>query len=329
MRNSSSRMILWMVPLALLNLASCGYIGDPLPPSLETPVAVSNLRVTQFGNKLMIRFNQPPKTTEGLILKKIADTELRLGQPPAGAFNTDAWAASATRVEVPATKDGVVELEVPVDQWIGKDIVVGVRTQGTKQRFSVWSNLVVLPVVVGLIAPQKVSATTQVDGVMLRWQQVDGAEYRVYRGGSELAKVAAGEFLDSSVEFGKPASYKVQAFRKFNEKQMAEGPVSEPVEITPTDTFPPAVPEGLRLIAGVASIEISWQRNLEPDWKAYKIWRSEGDGDFKVLLENVTQPTYSDRTAARGKRYRYAVSAVDNLGNESEKSKSEELTLPE
>ena len=324
MRNS-----LWMVPLALLNLTSCGYIGDPLPPSLETPVAVTNLRVSQFGSKLMIRFNTPPKTTEGLILKKIADTELRLGQPPAGVFNMDTWAASATRVEVPSTKDGSVELEVAVDQWIGKDIVVGVRTQGTKQRFSAWSNLVVLPVIVGLIAPQKVSAMTQVDGVMLRWQQVEGAEYRVYRGGSELAKVAAGEFLDSTVEFGKPASFKVQAFRKFNDKQMAEGPASEAVEITPTDTFPPAVPESLRLIAGVASIEISWQRNLEPDWKAYKIWRSEGDGAFKVMLESVTQPTYSDRTAARGKRYRYAVSAVDNLGNESEKSKSEELTLPE
>ncbi len=329
MRNSSSRIMLWMVTLALLNLASCGYIGDPLPPSLETPVAVSNLRVTQFGNKLTIRFNQPPKTTEGLILKKIADTELRLGQPPAGVFNMDNWALSATRVEVPPTKDGLVELEVPVDPWVGKDIVVSVRTQGTKQRFSAWSNLAVLPVVAGLIAPQKVTATTQVDGVMLRWQPVEGAEYRIFRGASELAKVAASEYLDSSVEFGKPASYKVQAFRKLNDKQIAEGPQSEAVEITPTDTFPPAVPEGLRLIAGVASIEVSWQRNLELDWKAYKIWRSEGDAEFKVLVENITQPTYSDRSAARGKRYRYAVSSVDNLGNESEKSKSEELTLPE
>ncbi len=320
----------WMPLLAWASLSSCGYIGDPLPPSLEIPVAVTDLRAAQLGSKLTIQYSPALKTTEGLVLKRVVDTELRLGPlSTSGAFNIDQWAASATRFEVPISEDPVVKMEIPAVEWAGKDVLIAVRSRGAKQRFSAWSNLLVIPVVAELKAPAQLTAVAQVDGVMIRWQPVNSAEYRILRGAAEIAKTTAAEFLDTTAEFGIQQSYQVQAFRKLNAKQMAESPLSDTVAILPKDTFPPAVPAGLQLIPGVASIEITWQRNVEPDFKFYKIWRSEGDGEFKLLMDAVTQLTYSDRTAVRGKRYRYAISAIDNLGNESGKSKSEELTLPE
>ena len=315
--------------LAAAHLASCGYIGDPLPPSLEIPVAVNNLQVSQVGDQLLISFTLPTKSTENLILKNIEQTEFRAGPAGAGEFNAESWAASAARFEVPAAKDGVVRMELPIKDWVARNVVTAVRTQGAKLRYSAWSNIVVTPVVAALQPPSMLTAEARADGVALKWQAVEGAEYRIFRGASQLAASTAAQYADTTAEFGKPYTYQVQAYRKLNDKQAAESLLSKAVEITPKDTFPPAAPSGLQLIQGVGSIEITWNRSTEADWKAYKLWRAEGDAPFQLLAADLTQISYSDRSAARGKKYRYAVSSLDNAGNESEKSQPQEFTLPE
>ena len=315
--------------ILLAALTSCGYIGDPLPPSLEIPVSVTNLRATQVSDKLVVRYSQPLLTTENLKLKSIEATELRAGPLGTSDFNLDKWAASASRFEAQASKDGVVELELPTKDWTGQEVVVAVRVMSSKQRYSAWSNLVIAPIIVPLTPPANLKAQARADGVLLQWLAAAGTEYRIFRGSTALASATSGEYVDTTAEFDKPYTYQVQAFRKLNEKQIAESLISKQVEITPNDTFPPAAPAGLQLIQGVASIEITWQRSTEPDFKSYKIWRAEGDGPFTPLTEGITQTSHSDRTAARGKKYRYAISAIDNSGNESEQSQPQEFTLPE
>ena len=315
--------------VALAHLSSCGYIGDPLPPSLDIPIAISNLRATQISDKLLIHYTPPALTTENLRLKSIEATELRVGPLGTGDFNIDQWAASAGRLEVPPAKEGAVELELPIKDWIGREVVVAVRVMSAKQRYSTWSNLAIAPIIAPLNPPSNFKAQSRADGVLLQWQTTEGAEYRIFRGPTTLASVTSGEYLDASTEFDKPYSYQVQAFRKLNEKQTAESLFSKPIEITPKDTFPPGAPTGLQLIQGVASIEIAWSRSSEPDLKSYKIWRADGDSGFTLLAEGITQTSHSDRTAARGKKYRYAITAIDNAGNESDKSQTQEFTLPE
>ncbi len=315
--------------IALTSLASCGYIGDPLPPSLEIPVAVTNLRATQKSDKLVVRYTPPSLTTENLKLKTIEATEFRAGPLGSGDFNMDQWAASASRFEPPPAKEGIVELELPTKEWIGREVVVAIRVMSTKQRYSAWSNLVIAPIIAPLVPPANLNAQARADGVVLRWLASEGTEYRIFRGPAALASATSGEYVDTTAEFDKPYSYQVQAFRKLSERQTAESVLSKSIEITPKDTFPPAVPTGLQLIQGVASIEIAWQRNTEPDLKSYKLWRTEGDVAFTLLAEGITQTSHSDRTAARGKKYSYAITAIDNAGNESEKSQPQEFTLPE
>src|SRR5204862_3326546 len=96
--------------------------------------------------------------------------------------------------------------------------------------------------------------------------------------------------------------------------------LSEETSITPEDTFPPAVPSGLRADPVTASIELGWDRNTEPDLAGYRIYRATGDGPLEKLADTSQVPTYSDRALERGKTYRYALSSVDRAGNESERS---------
>ena len=93
------------------------------------------------------------------------------------------------------------------------------------------------------------------------------------------------------------------------------------------DVFAPAVPSGLSSVAGPAAIDLAWERNTETDFKLYRLYRAVGGGGFELLVE-VDTPSYVDRAVEAGKRYRYQVSAVDRLGNESKPSTRVEVVLP-
>ena len=323
-RNSVGLLLLFA-----FTLTSCGYIGAPLPPTLDIPLAVKDLRATEQGDKVIINFTKPELNTDGIVPKEIAAIELRAGKSNPGDFNVDVWAASAQLIDVPKSEKLAVKIELPAADWVGQEVVMAVRTQGHRRRFSQWSNFVVIPVIAPLSPPAQLAAKSDMKGVALTWQATADAEYRIFRGDTLLAKTKQASYMDTTAEVGKSYTYTAQSFRVLNERQQADSLVSKPLEFTLADTFPPAVPAGVGIISGSASIELSWNRNLEPDWKLYRIWRAEGDAPLAILAQEVTSTSYSDRTAVRGKRYRYAVSSVDTTGNESEKSQPQEFTLPE
>ena len=98
--------------------------------------------------------------------------------------------------------------------------------------------------------------------------------------------------------------------------------------ITPVDVFPPAVPTGLAAIPGVAGIELSWNPDTEPDLRGYVLYRSVNGGPLEKTGGLLPTPAYSDHAVETGKRYRYQVSAVDQLGNESARSPVLEIGAP-
>jgi allophanate hydrolase subunit 2 len=50
------------------------------------------------------------------------------------------------------------------------------------------------------------------------------------------------------------------------------------------------------------------------------VFRAEGNGPFEKVASLIDVPLYRDAQVEPGKTYRYEVSAVDLLGNESERS---------
>jgi hypothetical protein len=115
------------------------------------------------------------------------------------------------------------------------------------------------------------------------------------------------------VEFGRQRCYVVRAVRG-SAPNVIEGPPSAPACITPVDTFPPAPPAGLVAVAAEGSISLIWEPGSEPDLAGYVVLRGEpGDATLQPLTEMpITEARYIDSRVTAGRRYVYAVVAVDN-----------------
>lgn len=306
----------------MLWLAGCGYVGDPLPPALKIPKAVGDLSVAQVGQYLEIRFTPPALTMEDLELEKIGAVELKI---------TENWPEGGQNVPVaPDAK----EAKVPVADWAGKEVAIGVRVANQKMRYSPWSNVVRVKVEPALAKPAQVRAEATAAGVLVQWDAPEqaGVEWKVFRLGNvkgvldkervEMGRVKEKRFVDSGAEYGGSYRYTVEGVLG-----AAISETSEAGEIVPVDKFAPAVPQGLTALGGATAIQLSWERGTEPDLAFYRVFRAEGDGPLAMIEMQQTTATYADAKIRNGQRLRYAVSAIDRNGNESAKSQEVEITV--
>jgi hypothetical protein len=309
-------------------LCSCAYIGEPAPPSLGIPVKIIDLTATERAEILSIGFSVPAVTTNETPLRSISEVELRIGAPG------PQWESESKRIDTNVTEPGPVHLDLPVAEWVGREVLVRVRAAGKHGRFGEWSNTVLMKVTPPFVRPD-LRAEATAKGVRLTWaaEPVPDAEYRLFKRGPAdqkpvvLATVKTPEYVDALAEFGKHYEYSVEAFLKSGDSEARSDP-SETVPITPVDTFPPTVPAGVTAISGVSSIDLTWSPDPEPDLRGYYVYRAVGDGPFVKLGELVQTPAYSDHAFESGKRYRYAISAVDQTGNESARSAPVEAAAP-
>ncbi len=306
---------------ALGALAGCGYVGDPLPPALKIPRPVEDVAVRQVGSFLTVSFTLPKETMEGLELRDLGRVELLV---------TDTWPAGGQTVEVPP---GASSAKLPVAGFAGKEVAVAVRTANAKGRFSPWSSPVRWNVESPVATPENLRAESTAAGVKVTWYAPSGTEWRVYRlasvGGSvdkervEIGKTREKQFVDAGIEYGGNYRYTVEGVAG-----QAVSELSETVEIVPVDRFAPTAPQGLAAINGAAAVQLSWERNTEPDVAHYRIYRAVAEGEFSLLHDKHTTATYADAQVRSGQRFRYAVSAVDRAGNESAQSNSVEVQVP-
>jgi len=309
---------LWFVWSALL-LAGCGYVGNPMPPAMDIPQRVTDLAAAEYGDKVHVQFTLPPLTTEGLALKSVRSVDLYIA-PKIEPWNQDAWAAQAKHFTVEANGPGPLNRDVPATEWIGKSVVIAVRATGPKGKTSDWSNLVELPVSAPLAAPANLRAENEPSAILLTWQS-PAKRYRIFRTSTDAQPELLGEsdrpeYRDTEIEYGTKYTYYVQA----TEGELQQSEIAGPVQIVAEDKFAPSTPSGLAAELGTNSVELSWERNTEPRFQGYNVYRAVDGGGFEKIASIITAPSYTDRQVQSGKKYRYQVSAVGANGLESAKS---------
>jgi len=305
------------VPVFVAGLLSgCGYVGPPQPPTLDIPATIADFRAGEYGDNIEIAFTMPATTTEALPLENVRSVELRIREN----------GAQDKILMLPVPVPGPATSEVPVRDWVGKSITLSVRVTGPKGKASIWSNPAALTVIPPLQTPSTPKPQNVAGGVELSWTGV-GPRYRIFRAEADgqpaaLTDTERSPYVDESTSFGTRYRYMVQTIAADNQWSL----VSDAAEITPVDTFAPAIPEGLSAVPTPQSIELAWTRNTEPDFRGYNVSRSIDGGPFQKIAELVEAPTYSDSKIEPGKKYRYTVSAVDLTGNESAQSAPTEAT---
>ena len=157
--------------------------------------------------------------------------------------------------------------------------------------------------------------------------------------------------LDKGIRFGQTYEYRAQRVarvpvcgptpadgRLSTDCKIFElpGPLSAPIRVDAIDVFPPDVPTALAAVATAAdsasepSIDLSWQPVTDPDLAGYAVYRREADASWQRIspAPPVIGPGFHDPDVLAGHTYRYAVTAIDQLGHQSARSAEAEETVP-
>ena len=162
--------------------------------------------------------------------------------------------------------------------------------------------------------------------VDLSWEAVPDAdffEYVVYQLGNgvwvEVGRTPAESFLIGGLINDVTYTFAVSAVdASGNESELSPSVTARPEA---PDTTPPAVPAGLLATPGNESVTLAWDAVSAPDLARYRVHVRESGSAEWTRVEQVSAGTsLTVRGLTNFTVYEFAVSAVDQVGNESARS---------
>lgn len=304
------RLLKIMIALVMFG---CGKVGDPLPPLIRIPEAVKDFSVEQRGYELHFSWTNSERNIDQSRSDDLERVVLSLGTEEV-AF-------------VPGSVAGEQgHLIYDVYEMVGSHLDFKLYSYTSKGRVSAASNTASITVV---DVPGPILSLTGVvdqNRVRLLWEKpvrrVELAQaYRVYRSDVLLFErpIETMRFDDLAFQMGETYSYMVVAVSHARDGWV-EGMPSDPVTIIATDGKPPSAPSGLVITPADTGAFLSWDTNSELDLAGYRVFRRiDPLGEFSELVELQSTTAFFDSDYKPG--YQYAVSAIDDAGNEGGRSK--------
>lgn len=328
-----------------LILLGCGKKGPPIPYDVTVPKAISDLEGVVIEGKVLLRWSKPAKVPDGsrkAMLREfqVLRAEDRLEKEWCEECPERLEPLDVLRLDKMDNFTLVGDRFVYQDRKIAYGHVYVYRIVSITQKGfeSDPSNRAVIFWDIPPEPPRQVEGTAEDRVADLRWDRVEGVGgYRVYRrmesgefGDVPVARVGPEEFSyrDKGLSNGVVYYYVLRTARKVG-KTWLEGASSVEIALTPRDLRPPVPPQAVVAIPLAEGIELSWQRNTEPDLLGYFVYRRGWEWEeFRRLNEfPLEAPLYLDKTAILGTRYEYAVTAVDRSPDNNESVFSDPVSL--
>ncbi len=188
----------------------------------------------------------------------------------------------------------------------------------------------------GAARPPATPPTWDATSVTVTWQppatssdEAPGVSYNVYAVPAAAGSAPAGvpvtapvplnaapldvtTFAKEGVSPGQEQCFVVRSVATVGTAVIESDP-SDPICVTPTDTFPPAAPKNLQAVGSAGVVNLIWAANTDADLGGYLVLRGEAPGDTLQPLtpEPIRDTRYQDRSTKPGVTYVYAIVAVD------------------
>ena len=352
-------LVIALVLLLAETMIGCGAPAAPEPPSLNLPSPVVDLSAVRVSNSVRLAWTMPKRTTDHLALKHPVTVQICRSVESAACANIAHFtlapgAAGAYSDVLPADlaqgADRLLRYEVGLQNHAGKS------AGPSNAAYSA----------AGAAPPALIGLTGKIrpEGVLLSWMPAAEREksvtFRIDRlqlttpaeaprspldpsvpaAAQTLAAhgpdgVDPGHAVDNSALSNQRYRYvleRVATLQLSGHSVEVQGPPSEPVEVSTKDEFPPAIPQGLVAIADAAAgaIDLSWSPDSDSDLAAYYIYRRDVQGQMpaKRIASVGAETSFRDTGVEAGHTYAYSLSAIDQSGNESNRSPEVEETLP-
>jgi hypothetical protein len=348
--------------------SGCASSAPPLPPSLRLPAPVTDLRAARKGDKVYLAWTPPTQTTDQetirhpgptLICQSLQAAMQQCGTPVSTV--PARLSAGASPSNGSSSQDALETYTLPVPSPPGvrpqDEVTYAIEVLNDKSRSAGLSNQVRVPLLPAVPPPERFHVELTARGVEITWtcppaigQQFPGVanRLRIYRrqegrqtdvtvAEPDLLDCNALPILDSTFEWEKTYSYRaaVVSVVSVPGQHTLEivGDDTPSVRVFADDVFPPAVPAGLQAVFSGSGqtpfVDLIWSPDSDADLAGYNVYRHEEGGQpVKLNTEPVKIPAYRDGNVQSGKKYFYAVSAVDVRGNESARSQEASEQVP-
>jgi hypothetical protein len=347
--------------MAGLVLSGCARPGPPLPPSLEMPKPVNDLRAVRKGDKVYLRWTVPSQTVDGQSVRSLGITRICRSADPAAkecqmpVTGIPAITGAAGTPGKPSTVEARYTDTLPIETVAAGEAGLfnyAVEVSNADGRNAGLSNKVQISSAPTLSPPPNFTAKATGEGILLTWQAPAVVEtsgqylWRIYRRprgagqdvvAGEVPLDSAAQFVDHGIEWGKSYDYRITTVttvsREGKPEIQIEGDDSQPVQVAAEDVFAPSTPGGLQAVFSGAGqkvfVDLIWAPDTEPDVAGYNVYRREdGGAAVKINTELVKTPAFRDSSVQSGKKYFYSISAMDLRNNQSERSEEASEEVP-
>jgi hypothetical protein len=347
------------IALAMLAMVSCGTPGAPMPPSLQLPQPVSDLKAARKGDRVTLSWTGPAKTSDQAMIKRPGETRVcrSVGQAVVNECAQSLGKLNFGPGPAPGAGTFVDTLAKPLQEENPAGFATyALESVNDRGRSAGFSNQVRVTTAPTLAPPADFNVQLTPDGPVLLWtgtlhthgdpelghffrvyRRAEGAQADTIVGEVKLRNQPDVALADRNFDWEKTYVYRITVVTTVTHAGQVvvevEGDDSPPLKEFVHDSFPPATPSGLQAVySGLEQqrfIDLTWAPNTEPDLAGYNVYRHLGGAPpEKINPELVKTPSYRDANVSPGETFYYSVSAVDLRGNESGRSEEAHESVP-